>query len=204
MFAQNNIERWRPLYHLPVSAPPPLPSHSPYFPPIVFSLPFYVSFFFFLLLPPPSQRIRERFLQNTFPRKKEARRACSRSLPIFFCLMRLVKHDVLNTKAPESPALRFARARIFIFHFNFHFSRSTHVHEKGRTLVRNSYSKYTTGRREFTSACRPSDSSCTAKLFSSNYYRPPSNDAGASDAILKIFSKVARRYYEGKSAAGFF
>lgn len=56
--------------------------------------------------------------------------------------------------------------------------------------MRNSYSKYTTGRREFASAGRSSvDGSRAAKLFSSNYYRPPSNDGVLANrvAILKIF-----------------
>lgn len=74
----------------------------------------------------------------------------------------------IRKRATAVARLRFVWARIFIFHFNLHFSRSTHVHEKGRTLTRNSYSTRP-GRRKFTSASRPPDSSRMAKLFSSNY-----------------------------------
>lgn len=125
--------------------------------------------------------------------------------------------SIRKATCPPLPPLRLARvARIFIFHFNFHFQPlATHVHEKGRTLGHSRtefiHSERTTGRRdggEFTSAGRPPvDSSCAAKLFSSNYYRPRRRlmtPSSHGDAILKIFSKVtaARLYYERKRRRG--
>lgn len=167
MFAQNNIERWRPLYS---PAPPPV-SSAVFFSDCVLSSLYTSPCFSFSLLARESG--------SDFCEKR-GRPALSLSPPVhylYFSVLRASLNTTCSIRKRQSPRFRSARARIFIFHFNFHFSRSTYVHEKGRTLVRNSYSKYTTGRREFTSACRPLDSSCTAKLFSSNYYSPPSNDA---------------------------
>lgn len=151
MFAQNNIERRGPLYPVPLLH-------------LILNVFFFNRARSFSLFFPTAIR------GTIFARRAacEKARSCSRSLPMFFHLTRLVKHA--TRPIPGVPGFRFGgRAWIFIFHFNLHFSRSTHVHEKGRTLVRNSYSKYTTGRREFTSAGRPVDGSRAAKLFNSNY-----------------------------------
>lgn len=132
----------------------------------------------------------KQFLWNAPTIGKETR-PYSRSLPIFFHLTHLVTNTTCSIQKGPSVRLRFAR--IFIFHFNLHFSRHTSTRKLGHSDTRAEFIQqvHTIGRREFTSAGRRLDGSCAAKLFSSNYYRPPSNDVPASsDAILKIFSKI--------------
>lgn len=122
MLAQNNIERRRLLY-TPISSLRLIPI---YFSPIAFSAFFHHAFFF-------HDSGKRFFLWNAPAKGKAMCRSCSRSLLIFFHLMHLVTNTTCSIrKGPESVRFRFAR--IFIFHFNLHFSRSTHVHEKARTL----------------------------------------------------------------------
>jgi len=174
MFGQNNIERWGPLYARS------LRDLFPYFSSTVF-------FLFHIFFSPNN-------FHGTRPRERKAC-SCSRLLPIFFCLTRLVKHDVLNTKAPGSPRLRLAQARIFIFHFNLYFSRSTHVHEKGRTFG-HSCGIHTASTRPDGGNLRLLVDRWIA-LARRNYLVVITTGRrlmtpASSDAILKIFSKVAR------------
>lgn len=151
MFAQNNIERRRPLYPGPPSA-----SHSRvFFSDSLYSFsPFYsLSFLPFFFLP----WIRERFLRDAAA-EKGGSRARVRVHYLYFFVLCASLNTTCSIRKQRSPVSLRSRARIFIFHFNFHFSRSTHVRKKGRTLG-HSYGIHTasarTGRREFTSAARP-------------------------------------------------
>jgi len=84
VFGQNNIERRRPLYSATSSL-------FPYF-----SSPAFFLFHFFL-------RIKGTIFAWYAPARNEGVLAFTFITYIFFCLIRLVKHDVLNTKAPGVP-----------------------------------------------------------------------------------------------------
>lgn len=158
MFTQNDIECRGPLYpadHFSIS--------TAYFS----STAFFLSIFF--------PRFRERFLPDAPPAK---RRALVRVHYLCFSVLRAS----LNTRCAQYPESRVSLRRPDLaFHISLQSLLQlldTRFHEKGRTLVRNSYSEYATGRREFTSAGGPVDGSRVAKLFNSNYYWPSSNDVG--------------------------
>lgn len=113
--------------------------------------------------------------------KKKVSVPYSRSLPIFFCLMRLVKRDALNTKTPASASVPL----LLDFHISLqsplqllNTRAHTRAHPRERSDTRGEF--IGTGRRgeggpggmgvEFTSAAGPLDGSSTRKLFSANYH----------------------------------
>jgi len=164
MFTQNSIEHRRPLYTVDHSS-----ISFSYFSSTIFLLSFFSWF-------------GGRFLRDASPMKKGDALLFTFITYVFPSYTRLVKHAM---RPIRSPGFRFGRNP------DFHISLQSPLQPLGRErltrprerldtriLVRNSYSKYTTERREFTSAGGPVDSSRAVKLFSSNYYRPPSNNVG--------------------------
>jgi len=85
-------------------------------------------------------------------------------------------------------------------------ARHTFGRKVGHSDTRAEFIQQAHSRREFTSAGKPVDSSRAAKLFSSNYYLPPSNDVGhlACRDFENTFKGSARRYYERKGRGRIF
>lgn len=172
MSAQNNIELQR--LHVPD-----------------FSSPRFIPTFFSICIP-CSRLFLHNLAKTIFAKRAPAKREKEvRIHYLYFFILR----TSLRTRCARyrrAPSVRLRFSRIFIFHFNLHFNRSTHVHEKARTLVRNSYSRYT--RPGGGNLHLPVDG--WMALVRRNYLvvittGPPSNDTPASgDAILKIFSKI--------------
>lgn len=108
--------------------------------------------------------------------KRKSRVPYSRSLPIFFCLMRLVKRDALNTKTPASASVPL----LLDFHISLQsplqpLNTRAHTYPRERSDTRGEFIGLGggVGRGQgggFTSAAGPLDGSSTRKLFSANYH----------------------------------
>lgn len=180
MFAQNNIERQRPLYASRSFALRRL--FAEYFSPTARLFRFFISFSFFSFAAN----------QGTIFAKR------ARVHYLYFSVL----HASLNTTFVLDTAALRPGTGIFIFHFNLCFSRArsdgTSTRKRGRARpdtraefiqqqVRDGSPRRR--RREFTSGThrRIALSVCrVAKLFSSNYYGPPSNDAGAVQRVTRF------------------
>lgn len=127
--------------------------------------------------------------------REKGRRARVRVHYLYFSVLYASLNTMCSIRKRRIPRLRLAQARIFIFHFNLYFSRSTHVHEKGRTFG-HSCGIHTASTRPDGGNLRLLVDRWIA-LARWNYLVVITTGRrlmtpASSDAILKIFSKVAR------------
>lgn len=120
----------------------------------------------------------------------------SRSLPIFFCLIRLVKRDVLNTKTPASATTGVALPG-FSYFTSISTSAAQHTYTRGK--VGHSCGIHRAGRRprgEGIYICRWSAGwlFSTRKLFSGNYYRCRPTICLSPDSMLRVFLARPSRF----------